>query len=61
MVELVDTRGLGPRVARRAGSSPVPGTTHVETLHATFLRVCFLFNHLTVNNFYITMPMISSL
>jgi hypothetical protein len=29
VVELVDTRGLGPRVARRAGSSPVPGTTHV--------------------------------
>ena len=26
VVKLVDTRGLGPRVARRAGSIPVPGT-----------------------------------
>ena len=26
MAELADARGLGPRAARRAGSSPVPGT-----------------------------------
>ena len=26
VVKLVDTRGLGPRAAKRGGSSPLPGT-----------------------------------
>jgi hypothetical protein len=34
---MVDTRGLGPRAARCAGSSPVPGTTKKPSNSLVFL------------------------
>ena len=42
MVELVDTRGLGPRAARRGGSSPLGGTDKNVVTKGRSIFVCIL-------------------
>ncbi len=39
MVELVDTRDLESRAARRTGSNPVPGNSHSESVQARVAEV----------------------